>query len=91
MAGDANTLTPLYLQSADGSSGMIVYLQESHVISVNPQDHVYEKVKDSMTGKTLSTSDYFLASGIPVPPSTGTYILGVTDKQMKWIPTRVCE
>jgi hypothetical protein len=94
-ACDVNTVTPIYVRAADDSAAMIIYIQESHVISVDPDDPVFSPLEDTMSGDTVPNSQYFLAGGIPKPPSaTGLYILGVevegNKKKMRWVATDDC-
>jgi hypothetical protein len=94
-ACDVNTVTPIYVRAADDSAAMIIYIQESHVISVDPNDPVFNPLEDTMSGDTVPNSQYFLAGGIPKPPSaTGLYILGVevegNKKKMRWVATDDC-
>ena len=95
VACDVNTVTPIYVRSADDSAAMIIYIQESHVISVDPEKSVFNAIQDSMAGDEVPTSQYFLAGGIPKPPSsTGLFILGVENEggksKMRWVSTNDC-
>jgi hypothetical protein len=74
---------------------MIIYIQDSHIISVDPKKSVFNALKDSMAGDEVPTSEYFLAGGIPKPPSsTGLFILGVENEggesKMRWVSTTDC-
>jgi hypothetical protein len=62
-AGDVNTVTPLYVKSADGSSAMVVYMHEAHTISIDPDTTVGDTITDSMSGETIAPSQYFLSGG----------------------------
>ena len=69
-AGDTNSVTPLYVRSADGLSAMIVYIQEAHTISVDPSLAVGDVMKDSLSGEGISTNEYFMSGG----SSAGTFL-----------------
>jgi hypothetical protein len=58
---DVNGVTPLYVKSADGSSAMVVYIQDSHTISIDPDTTIGDTIKDSMNKQDISPSDYFLS------------------------------
>jgi hypothetical protein len=62
-AGDVNTVTPLYVKSADGSSAMVVYMHEAHTISIDPDTTAGDTITDSMSGETIAPSQYFLSGG----------------------------
>jgi len=62
-AMDANGVTPLYVKSADGKAAMVVYLQDSHTISVDPDATIGDTIKDSMSGEEITPSEYFLSGG----------------------------
>jgi hypothetical protein len=62
-AGDVNTVTPLYVKSADGSSAMVVYMHEAHTISIDPDTTVGDTITDSMSNETIAPSQYFLSGG----------------------------
>jgi len=59
--------TPLLLFSADKQSAMVVYVQDSNTISVDPdpEDRYPEEIRDSLSGETITEDDYFV-SGIPI-------------------------
>jgi hypothetical protein len=60
---DVNGVTPLYVKSADGSSAMVIYIQDSHTISVDPNTTAGDTITDSMTNETIAPSQYFLSGG----------------------------
>lgn len=60
-AMDLNGVTPLYVKSADGSSAMVLYIQDSHTISIDPDTTIGDTIKDSMSGDDISPSQYFLS------------------------------
>ena len=62
-AGDVNTVTPLYVKSADGSSAMVVYIHEAHTISIDPDTTVGDNITDSMSSTVIEPSQYFLSGG----------------------------
>jgi hypothetical protein len=62
-AGDVNTVTPLYVKSADGSSAMVVYIHEAHTISIDPDTTAGDTITDSMSNETIAPSEYFLSGG----------------------------
>ena len=59
--------TPLLIFSADKQSAMVVYIQDSNTISVDPdpEDSYPEEIRDSLSGETITEDDYFV-SGIPI-------------------------
>jgi hypothetical protein len=58
---DVNGLTPLYVKSADGKSAMVVYIQDSHTISIDPDTSIGDTIKDSMSNEDIGPSEYFLS------------------------------
>lgn len=40
---------------------MVVYIQDSHTISIDPDTSIGDTIKDSMKGEDISPSDYFLS------------------------------
>ena len=60
---DVNGVTPLYVKSADGSSAMVIYIQDSHTISIDPDTETGDVIIDSMSNTELAPSDYFLSGG----------------------------
>lgn len=59
--------TPLLIFSGDKKSAMVVYVQDSNTISVDPdpEDNYPEEIRDSLSGETITEDDYFV-SGIPI-------------------------
>jgi len=59
--------TPLLVFSADKQSAMVLYVQDSNTISVDPdpEDRYPEEIRDSLSGETITEDDYFV-SGIPI-------------------------
>ena len=64
---DVSAVSPILMTSGDKESGMIVYMQGSHAISINPEPEEGEEdvVKDSLSGDVIPPSDYFV-SGLPI-------------------------
>ena len=60
---DVNGVTPLYVKAADGSSAMVVYIQDSHTISIDPDTETGDTIIDSMSNSQLGPSEYFLSGG----------------------------
>jgi hypothetical protein len=58
---DVNGVTPLYVKSADGKSAMVVYIQDSHTISIDPDTSIGDTIKDSMSKADIGPSEYFLS------------------------------
>ena len=58
---DVNGVTPLYVKSADGKSAMVVYIQDSHTISIDPDTSIGDTIKDSMKNTDIGPSEYFLS------------------------------
>jgi hypothetical protein len=58
---DVNGVTPLYVKSADGKSAMVVYIQDSHTISIDPDTSIGDTIKDSMSNEDIGPSQYFLS------------------------------
>lgn len=58
---DLNGVTPLYVKSADGASAMVLYIQDSHTISIDPDTSIGDTIVDSMSKDNIAPSQYFLS------------------------------